>query len=66
MSDGDAESLVLHHRLSSVEYVGTQVGQPLHSREDPVRLAVFGPIDDLSLLVQILRTYLRERRPNDV
>jgi hypothetical protein len=31
--------------------VGTQVGQPFHSREDPVRLAVFGSIDDLCLLI---------------
>ena len=41
----------------------THGGQPFQRREDSARLAVFGPIDDLSLLIQIPHPFLGERRP---
>ena len=43
-----------------------QVGQPFQCGETLGCPAVFGGIDDLPLLIQILHTLLGERRPDDV
>jgi hypothetical protein len=55
-----------HHLLAPVRYVGTHGSQPFHGRGDLGCFAVFGCIDDLALLIQILHTFLGKRGPDGV
>ena len=59
-------AVVTHHLLSPVGDMGTHGGQPFHRRKNLCGLPVFGRIDNLSLLLQIVHALLRERGPDDV
>ena len=55
-----------HKCRCRVRDVGAQVGQPFQGGEALACPAVFGCIDDLPLLIQVLHPFLKERRPDDV
>jgi len=59
-------SVVTHHLLAPVRDVRTHRGQPFHRREVLGCLSVLGCINDRPHLIQVLHTFQREGRPDDV
>jgi len=60
------KTVVFDHLLALVGDVGAHGGQPFHRRKNLCGLPVFGRIDNLSLLIQIVHALLGERGPDDV
>ena len=59
-----AESMVPHHLLTPVRDVRMHRGHPFQGGEALTCSAIFGWIDDLSLLIPVLHSFLRERYPD--
>lgn len=64
--DITVKAVVSDHLLSLVGDVGTHGGQPFQRGKNLCGLPVFGRIDDLSLRIQVLHSFLGKRRPDDV
>jgi len=59
-------AVVSDHLFAPVGDVRTHGGQPFHRGEALCGLSVFGRIDNLSLLLQIVHALLGERGPDDI
>ena len=65
LGDVAVESVITHHLFSPVRDVRTHGGHPFQGEKTLVCSAIFGCMDDVPLLIQLLHSFPGERYPDD-